>query len=232
MTSTDSDGPREPGRVAKAVSGIAILAVLKRMADREAGSPVPKVSIFTKRTAPIRKVAFRLGEEGREDPGAVGELKQVAGGRSRELRRAETSIRADGGYLEDVTCDRAVRLLQAAATDRPVEPLSDERMEWFEGLRALRDQSIEDGYSLLAALEPQLASFSREIEAAARDRGPDDGDYEVRINGHVYDRCTDLVGLESHSTEPLIRTMLAKGIALDHLRSVAGLPDFGEEADE
>jgi len=232
VTTENPSSSSEPGPIAKAAVGSVIFGALKQVADREIDSSMPKFTFWTDRTRAVRRIALRLAEEGREDAGAVKELKDAASWRPKELRRAAATFREDGWNVEDITCNRANRLLLAAATGEPVPTLTETEKEWFRTLEVLQHLPVDAAFSRLVVMEPDLALLSHEVETAAEQRDPDDEGYEDRTWNLIWDRCNVLVGLESQSTQPLIRTMIAKGIAFDHLRALGDLPPFGQETQE
>lgn len=219
---------RTPGPIARLLDALGTSSLLQSLGDQELDEPRPKVVWHTQRSSELRDLAFALVDAGRDDDGAAGDLARAAGRHTKELRRAAATIRSDRWVDEDLAGYRAERLLVAAATGRPVEPLTDEQRAWFDRIRDLVQLPPEQGFAVLAAEEPELAGLE---DAACRlAAGPQpDGPVGERRDAMVNEAVSDLVQEVSvRSSSPLVRTHAARTVARDHLVARAGLQPPGD----
>jgi len=220
---------KAPGPVTKVLRIIGVAALVHSLGDQELDAPVPKVVWHTDRSSRLRALAFRSAAEGRDDTEAVRELVRVAGRHAKELRRAAATIRVDAWVDEDLAAFRANRLLVAAATGRPVESVSAERLAWFGRVRALADVPPEEAplavaFAELVALEPALAELEVEVRAmvGSTEFAAMDGE---RRDGAVAGACDDrLEAIAEGTGAPLIRTHAARYIVRGHLCAIGGRP--------
>jgi len=219
---------RAPGPVARLLGALGTGSLLQSLGDQELDEPRPKVVWHTQRSSELRSLAFALVDAGRDDDGAAGVLARAAGRHTKELRRAAATIRSDRRVDEELESHRAERLLVAAATGRPVEPLTDEQRAWFDRIRDLVQLPPEQGFAVLAAGEPELAGLEDAVCRLSAGRGPD-GPVGERHDARVREEISDLVQEVSvRSSSPLVRTHAARAVARDHLVARAGLQPPGD----
>ncbi|HVC68347.1 MAG TPA: hypothetical protein VND44_12190 [Acidimicrobiales bacterium] len=225
---------RTPGPIARLLGALGTSSLLQSLGDQELDEPHPQVVWHTARSSELRRVAFDLVDAGRDDIEATVVLARAAGRHAKELRRAAATIRSDRWIDEDLASYRAERLLVAAATGRPVDPLTDEQRAWFDRLRRLVELPPEEGFAELAAEEPELAGLEGAVCRLAAGPEPD-GPVGERRDEMVREAISDLVQKVSvRSSSPLVRTHAARTVARDHLVVRAGLqpPDDPPRAED
>jgi hypothetical protein len=99
-------------------------------------------------------------------------------------------------YLED----RAFRLLQAASTDSPVQPIDAQHRELYLEEARLGRMPLAEAFAYLAALEPRLTQ-------------------RVGPVGRLTVGLGELVGPRASSPHPLLRTDLAIEIVTEYLKA-------------
>ena len=219
---------RTPGPIARLLDALGTSSLLKSLGDQELDEPRPKVVWHTGRSSELRDLAFALVDGGRDDDGAADVLARAAGRHTKELRRAAATIRSDRRVDEDLESHRAERLLVAAATGRPVEPLTDGQRAWFDRIRDLVQMPPDRGFAELAAEEPELTVLEGTVKRLAAGRGPD-GPVDGRHDARVREEISDLVQEVSvRSSSPLVRTHAARAVVRDHLVVRAGLSPPGD----
>lgn len=219
---------RTPGPIARLLGALGTRSLLRSLGDQELDEPRPKVVWHTECSSELRDLAFALVDAGRDDDGAAGVLARAAGRHAKELRRAAATIRSDRWVDEDLESYRAERLLVAAATGRPVEPLTDGQRAWFDRIRDLVQLPPDRGFAQLAAEEPELAVLEGNVRRLAAGGGPD-GPVGERHDVRVREEISDLVQEVSvRSSSPLVRTHAARAVARDHLVVRAGLAPSGD----
>jgi hypothetical protein len=194
------------------------------MEKRELDAPNPDLVMYTKRSAEFQDLVFELVDSGRDDRDAVQELVRVAGSHRTELRRAAASIRQEGYVEEDEARNRANRLLMAAASGEPPQPLNDEQTRWFRDVKELRDAPVHEAFAKLATVEPALGALDEYVSREANEpefQAMDLDDRHQVVIEVLYDR---LQPIQERTTEPLVRTHLAWYIVRDYLFDRAGLP--------
>jgi len=219
---------KAPGPVAKVLGSIGSVALLRSLGDQELDEPVPKVVWHTDRSMRLRELAFRLVEEGRDDPEAVDDLAKTAGRHGKELRRAAATIRADGLVGEDLAAFRANRFLVAAASGRAVEPMPAEQLAWFTRVQVLAEVAPEAGplasaFVDLVALEPGLGALEQEVRSAAGSPGFATMDDQERDREVTAICDAGFEAIEAITDVPLVRTHAARRVVRGHLRAIAGL---------
>lgn len=216
---------RTPGPIARLLGAVGIRSLVLSLGDQELDEPRPRVVWHTERSSGLRRLAVDLAAAGRDDADAVAVLARAAGRHTKELRRAAATIRAECPVDEDSDSNRAGRLLVAAATGRPVEPLTAGQRAWFRQVRELADLSPDEGFAVLAAEEPALIGLEAEVRDLATRPGPadpgarDGGRSETPVADMVSARLQDIAGCTS---SPLVRTRAARDVAGAHLLAVAG----------
>jgi hypothetical protein len=125
-----------------------------------------KVAKLADRAEPVADRALQLAEDGVEDAAAVTALTSLAG-RDRDLLIA--AGQSLGDEPEDLVGHRAWRLLRAAASGTPVEPITGEQRERQSALGRLAGLPRDEAFAELADREPQLGR----LRDAVRDRAPE-----------------------------------------------------------
>jgi hypothetical protein len=154
-------------------------------------------------------LARSLGDAGREDQDAVGELRELAGAGGADLlvRAAETFSVADRSMMDEYdNWDLSYRLLWAAATSGTIEPVPAERAEFFREVWALETAPAEEGWARLVAIQPALTALEDEIRTRAAVQEP------------LLDRLARLVGPTAKNVpDPILTTRTAKSVVEKHL---------------
>jgi len=133
---------------AKRVAGASgLLVLLRRLARRDLDDERPKAVVSDPETDALADHAHRLAAAGREDQGAVIELRAAARGRRQRMEQAAAVVRFRLPVAESRVADRANRLLRAAAEGAPVEPLSTAQDAWFRELESFADVPRAAGFA-------------------------------------------------------------------------------------
>ena len=190
------------------------------------------------RTLRIAARAAELAEEGREDPAAAEELRQLAGGERAALVRVEEFCRLDGHHLEDRLGNHAHRLVSAALSRKSLAPIDPADSERIELLAAALPPSLSDdeAWAELVSREPGLIELESKVCAGsfgfADDRLtvgpflPDDPQEreqlaeEVARSRRLIQELKGLVGPPSKSHDPVLRSRLAFARAASHLQEL------------
>jgi hypothetical protein len=240
----DSVGPGdrpEPGRGSLSLGGVAVFLLVDRAMRKQQRNEDPDApdSVRTDdRAKAIFARARDLVREGREDRAAVNELRALAGRHRRSLRRAEELSRLSGRHLEQRFANDMHRLLAAALSGRPVEPIAAADAERCEILGRVFAQSRprEDTWRDLVAREPQLAALEAEVRAGrfgvqhdtsrvTREQ-VDDPEWrhvrgeQARLSLKLTDEVKRLAGPTSISSDPVIKSRMARDIATSYVKGV------------
>lgn len=165
-----------------------------------------------------------LAEQGREDPEAARELRQLAGGRVRLLRRAGRRFTVGGLDQEVRVWNRAERLLDAAVANREVHPEDPRLSGTFDRVERLLAMPDEAAFEVLVDREPKLLDLRRRLEpTSAAQSGP--GDASGQVDQDRRDRSfvllkelPALLGPQRPGTDELLSMQIAFNLALVHLR--------------
>jgi hypothetical protein len=101
--------PHDPGPLKRVSGALAVMGLIRAVANRDIDAPVPGAVWTTPRSGALAKLALRLASDGREDAGAVQELVDAAGRHHKDLRVAAASIRSNGWVDESPRDNRANR---------------------------------------------------------------------------------------------------------------------------
>jgi hypothetical protein len=157
-------------------------------------------------------LARSLGDERREDQGAVSELQAVAGpGGTHLLERAAQWFAAnDGSFMDEFdNWDRSYRLLRAAAAGGTVEPVPTDRARFFDEVIRLENDPTQESWVRLVGLQPALSHLEAEVQSAAP------------VEASVDDRIRLLVGpTAAEVPNPILRTITARNVIEKHLGNV------------
>ena len=175
------------------------------------------------RTEPYESAAPGLAYSTLTDEEACTRLRKWIGGGSDALREAvESSARSRRGYISD----RAYRLLNAAASNEPVQPIDPATAELFRAEEDLGRLPLGEAFDRLAEREPKLARLRAEAEAEAASRPPDDRwkGYQER-NARAHRLLREHL---SRADDPLLGTFLARHMAAEYLRAIAEVGPPGD----
>jgi hypothetical protein len=175
--------------------------------------------------------ALQLAGESRDDQAAVSELKALAAGKRRTLRRAERAMRSGGRAREDRKAHLAQRLLEAAGNDQSVAQISAEDERRLELLEEFARQSRAEQWSRLVAGQPALAGLESEARAGAfgnlpegrvsesvpTERERQERAEQARLRLALMNRLWAVLGPAASSHDPLLTSEAAVNVALQHL---------------
>jgi hypothetical protein len=162
----------------------------------------------TKDGASLIRAAARVSESELSDDKAVKWLEREITQQGGNTRAA---LRHLGERRDRFDMDRAYRLLSAAVTGEPVEPLPGDRRDLFEQERRLGRMALEDAFGLLAARAPQLCELA-DITATQQAAGTGNKTSQPSVSMILYD----------DSDEEICRSNLAVSIATQYLDIVHG----------
>ena len=234
----------EGGRFKRLLVANAVAASLFRMERDELDSDKPQVHRSTAASDALQDEAFEMARASRDPDSAVGELRVIAKGRSKELRRAAAGIRFTHDLGEDRTAFLANTYLRAAADQSSAELPTADQEAWFAQVDELRRLPDDEGFSRLARLQPGLLAFRdlvverapelfqrkdryNHLKAIADERGypfPFREDQPLDLMHFVASGLTPLVGTEAETAEPLLKTRLAGVICSNYLLGLVGVP--------
>jgi hypothetical protein len=203
-----------------------LLAFLGRRARKEERSRHPQIVRAGPEVDAVVEVAEQLADRGREDDDAVRQLRAAAKGRRGVLNRALALSRMgpkDPPLLFEVRSrERMDRLLVAAATREPIQPVSAEQAEWFERIDALEAGGSEVAYARVKSQVPELDVLEQEVRARVAASGSGaavDDDWWAS----VYDRLEQMVGWKSELTDPVLRSGAAFEVTYSYLGALADI---------
>jgi hypothetical protein len=98
----------------------------------------------------------------------------------------------------------------------PLPPPSAERREAYARERSLGAKTLREAFAQLAADVPALRSL--ETAATAQDAPGSARDQRLEIS----ERCSELLGPDAQTPDPLLRSRLAVTIAVRYLAAVGG----------
>jgi hypothetical protein len=156
----------------------------------------------------------------------VKQLSKAAGRHRKDLLRAAAAIRSAGGSDEIARVNLANRLLIAAANRQQVEPLTADRVAWFQRTQELEQIPVRTAFTRLALLEPRLNELEQTVKDASTDVGSHSGD-KTGLTEELIDQIESglrfLVGPDAESADPIVRSRLAADICRRSLLTVIGV---------
>ena len=194
------------------------LAGRKHMHDEE-----PPIVARGKRICRLQELGEQLAAEGREDEAAAVQLRALAHGNRTRLLQAAAVVRFFGHVSEEMISYRANELLQAAATGRPIRPVTAEQRAWFERLDELLADPPESAYERVRQMQPALVR----VEAAMQAAGASPEVSEVgstawlAVREQVERELNPLVGPGADVFEPLLRTRRVHHLVRTQLLRIA-----------
>lgn len=212
------------------------VTAMHRVQDWEAARD-PHAVAFARRT-PAADMLFgraeALARDGREDRGAVDELRKLASGNDEALRDAEARTRIAGTHRENLVPNRAHRLLDAVLRNQAVAAVQTDDLRRFAAVAAFEELGPDEKWTQLVALEPRLVDLEREVQRGTfihrpghavnalekserRRRQRDDAQRWFALQ----DQIDALLGPASGNTNLLAASRAARSAAGDHLESVA-----------
>jgi hypothetical protein len=197
--------------------GLALAAVLAWLGRRDLDAEVPVAVRITARSKRLGALAQRCAAAGNTGPDAVAGLREAAGRHRIDLRRAAARTRLGGRAAEHRTAHLANQLLLAAATGRPVQPVSAEQEQWFRRVEDFLVHAEDEPFDQLVALRARLADVARTVEAdrtaaltgPAAERAAALADTERRARAAL----DELVGPTAVGGDRLVRSHAARGVA-------------------
>jgi hypothetical protein len=219
---TESNRPvSKPGPLGRMMAAIGVAALLKRNADGQLDEDKPEAIWPTKRSEVLMQSARQFAVENDSSDSAVQKLRSLSKGHGRDLSRAAAEIRFQGGIDELRQQNLSNRLLQAAASDCSVTPLTQEEEEWFDRTGQLDRFPEAEAFEFLVSLEPALAAFEDQVRTQSAGIG--EGHGQVQMWNFIIEGLGPIVGPSSRATDPLLRTQLAFDRARIHLARTIGL---------
>ncbi len=231
MQSDDRPEDKHPGRGGRrAVARASALALgLGYLARKQESLPNPSMLLSGPKVEALNQLANDLAERGREDQDAVGQLRDAAGRHHRLLTRALALQRlgSHDGLSDDRICDRAERLLVAAATNEPIRAVSAEQEAWFGQVDSLEAGGSEAAFERLALRVPGLNVVEQEVRARVDANKSNSVDFPIDDDwwGQIYHRLEMVVGPRADLSEPILRSSTAFEIAARHLGTLAYILD-------
>jgi hypothetical protein len=238
-----SDSTPQPGsytRFSLAPRNWRRLLKLRRMIrrtqrDQDVDADSPPLVLLDNDSAELMTHARMLASDGREDTNAVSELVQLADGNQRALQVAALGVRENGEHRESSWADRSHRLLQAAITNGSVAPITESERKRLALLDDFAGLSLSDQWRRLTELEPGLSGLTRSLpveELAGYLTSTEVLDLPPQERGPIWaarqsarERLTSelapLVGPQSSADNPILRSQIASGAALQYLVDVA-----------
>lgn len=168
----------------------------------------------------IAEAAYDLADSADDDESAAATLRARITGQSDKAVGFCLDRLARG--RESRAGDRAYRLLNAAVTGKPVEGLEPSRADLFETLAEMETVAIEEAYTRLVDLVPDLGRIAQTVERCPRDETEG-----LRWHWREQRRIAPLVGLEAGHPDPLVNTHRMMELAVDYLQILAGDTTLG-----
>jgi len=214
--------PQTPSGGSRRVIGtLGLVGFLRAGAKRAEVVSDPQIISRNPRSDQVADLAMDFAQSDREDDACARDLLEAAAGRQKVLRAAATSVRFAGMAGESRVRDRANRLLLAASTGTSVEPLSPELDTLFSRIEELYSVSVEDAYSQLAKLRPQL----RLLEAQFGQRSTRTENEKNALWSELLAGLAPLIGPDADVSDPLLRSVSAHNIARLYFAVRSGLLD-------
>jgi hypothetical protein len=198
-------------------AAIGVAALLKRSAEGQLNEDKPKVIWPNERSELLEQVAMQCAADNDLSDSAVQKLRSLAKGHNRDLSRAAASVRFLGltdEMREQKLCNR---LLQAAANNCSVTPLTPQEEEWFDRTGELDRLPEAEAFGLIVSLEPAVGAFEEQVRTQC------DGMSEDQMWDFIIEGLGPIVGPDSGAADPLLRTKLAFDRARIHLARSNGL---------
>ncbi len=210
--------PGEAGRAKRLVGGLGIFAALKAMEKHAETQDEPEIISGNARVRQLSSLAVDLAKGDRTDAECVRTLVDAAGRKQRDLSKAAAVVRFGGAAKVDRISDRANRLLLAAFSGEPVQPVPPEQDRWFARVDQIRSIPVEEAYPLLVKLQPALGDLEDRFHPRAMDERERD-----ELWNQLIDAITPLVGPDAISHDPLVLSKPAYEVARLHLALRSGL---------
>lgn len=164
----------------------------------------------------VWKPLFSLAYSNVSEAAAAERLRPIVQGDPVAARYARTAVKREhadsGGYITD----RATRILNDAMGLPPLPPPSAERRATYTRERSLGAKPLREAFAQLAADVPALRSL--ETATTAQDDPGGERDHRLEIS----ERCSELLGPDAQTPDPLLRSDLAITIAVRYLFAVNG----------
>jgi len=192
-------------------------AVMKRI---EASPAMQAQKERSERISPAQRAARQTAHSSLNDEDAKLALRDRLDADSSVLTEATIDL---ARRRDDYIADRAYRLLSAATSDTPVQPIPPERQALFAEEEAIGRMPIEQAFQRLAGLEPRLLDVRGEAEASS----PDEDAEESGLLKRFDEMLRRLVGGGASRDHELLHTTLASSIVHQYLWQLTGETRFG-----
>jgi hypothetical protein len=209
-------------------------AIRRAQREQDLDADSPPLVVLTDLSAQLLAHARLLSAEDREDDEAVSELVRLADGNRHALQVAALGARQKGEHHESSWADRSHRLLQAAIAEGTVAPVPESKRTRLALLDEFAELPVADQWRWLTELEPRLADLtgSLPVEQLARhltstevldlppeQRGPIRTARQVSRE-RLKSELTPLVGPQSSTDHPVLRSQIAFRAALEYLMDI------------
>lgn len=173
----------------------------------------------------IARTTLRAAHSAEPDEDA---RRRLEGDLASNGQQAQDALTIFSRMREQFDTDRAYRLLYAAMTNTPVQPIAADRRDLFISEEQLGRMPLSDAFAFLAKRQPQLYQFEKAARVADGVTGPLLGDNtgadDATVNAPPY--VSALLGPGAQDcTDPLLRSQLALSIASQYLAIMAGSHD-------
>ncbi len=230
--SQPNDGIRLEFSFRRLPSLLRLGVILRRAYKRQdLDQETPTLVALTPASSETLARAHILAESGREDREAISELRALSSGNARTLREAALGARQRGQHRESSWADLTHRLLQAAIHNTSIVRLNNDDRSRLQSFDDFASMPVGSKWASLTDLEPRLlglvddacdGQFGRTTQPdELRDLSPDQKRQATtaQIIGRrrLNDRLVSLVGPQSRTDNPLIRSRLAINAACRYL---------------
>ena len=218
--------PGEPSGIVnrgkRIAAGFALLGFMKAAEKHAESQEEPVFQTGNPVVVKLADLARSLAKNEPDDDTCVRTLLSAAGSKPHNLSRAAASVRFNGQASMSRNANRANRLLLAAHSGSPVEPLPRDLDELFTRVEALYAVRVEDAFPTLVDLQPDLRKLEQQF--SRRNIGEE-------VKNAVWDELlgalAPVIGPEANPdvTDPLLRLDSAHNIARLFLAVRVGLLD-------
>jgi hypothetical protein len=178
-----------------------------------------------KKALPVLAPAYRVALSDLPDEAAKLELVAVV---RAHPEASQVALRRTGlpeaGYLTD----RQHRLIKAAVTGMPVEPIEAERSAEFAAEAHLGRIPIDQAFDQLEALVPDLADRRAKAEAWREAHTTADRMERLRMFRSLTSGIDLLLGPRAAHSDPLVRSQVARSVAVSYISILLGDTSHGD----
>jgi len=178
-------------------------------------------------------LAYELADSDLDDEAAASRLRAAFSQQKDSDRAVAYSLEWLARGRERRVGDRAYRIIRAAATGAPVEPVEPTRVALFGRLQEMGDMPIGKAYAELVQLVPELAGVVDAAEPLPG--GAPEGQREeaaaemqrLRWGQRQRQRIASLVGPDAAPPDPLVKTLAMAHLVVSYMHIVAGDDSLG-----